>query len=114
MVVGGFGQDAWAVSPWLTFDAGVRYDATTGAANAPVSPRAGWTLARSGGRTTFSGSAGLFADTLPLAALGFSALPSRQVVTFDADGHASTVDRWDKAHMTYWYSKIANWQSTAP
>ena len=31
-----------------------------------------------------------------------------------ADGHASTVARWDQAHMTYWYSKIANWQSTAP
>ena len=50
MVVGGFGQDAWAVSPWLTFDAGVRYDATTGAANAPSrrAPAGPWHAAAAG------------------------------------------------------------------
>jgi prepilin-type N-terminal cleavage/methylation domain-containing protein/prepilin-type processing-associated H-X9-DG protein len=31
-----------------------------------------------------------------------------------ADGHAASVARWDAAQMTYWYDKMANWQSTAP
>jgi prepilin-type N-terminal cleavage/methylation domain-containing protein/prepilin-type processing-associated H-X9-DG protein len=31
-----------------------------------------------------------------------------------ADGHAAPANRWDAANMTYWYDKMANWQSTAP
>jgi prepilin-type N-terminal cleavage/methylation domain-containing protein/prepilin-type processing-associated H-X9-DG protein len=31
-----------------------------------------------------------------------------------ADGHAAAVQHWEPSHMTYWYSKNANWQSTAP
>jgi prepilin-type N-terminal cleavage/methylation domain-containing protein/prepilin-type processing-associated H-X9-DG protein len=31
-----------------------------------------------------------------------------------ADGHASSATHWQSAHMTYWYDKMANWQSTAP
>lgn len=80
-----FVQDKWTARPWLTIDAGVRYDETTAVTDPPPAPRVGWTI-NSGGRTTISGSAGLFADAFPLAALAYPSLPARQVVEASADG----------------------------
>jgi prepilin-type processing-associated H-X9-DG protein len=31
-----------------------------------------------------------------------------------ADGHVTAFQRWEDRQMTYWYTKLANWQSTPP
>ena len=80
--VGLFAEDAWSARSWLTLDVGVRYDATTAADEPPLSPRVGWTIGHDGARTTISGSAGLFANAMPLGALAFATLPAR-VFTFE-------------------------------
>jgi hypothetical protein len=80
-----FVQDRWTVRPWLTIDAGLRYDETTAVSDPAPAPRVGWTIG-SGGRTTISGSAGLFADTFPLAALAYPSLPERQIVDSSSEG----------------------------
>jgi hypothetical protein len=88
--VGLFAQDRWRPRPWLTVDTGVRYDQTANVSGTRVSPRAGWTMSLNADRTTFSGSAGVFTDRMPLAALAFAALPARQIVTFDTEGQVLT------------------------
>jgi hypothetical protein len=87
--VGLFVQDRWTPRAWLTIDAGVRSDETTTVGDPPVSPRVGWTLGSATGRTTFSGSVGLFSDILPLDAQGFTQLPVRTLVSVDALGSAA-------------------------
>ena len=59
--VGAFAQDRWTVRPWLTLDAGVRYDWSS-SARAALSPRVAWTIKLPDGASTFGGSAGIYAD----------------------------------------------------
>jgi hypothetical protein len=88
--VSAFAQDNWSARPWLTLDVGVRADRTSAAAQTVASPRLGWSIGSNGGHTTLSGSAGLFADAVPLDALAFAALPARVVTQFDRDGIPDT------------------------
>jgi hypothetical protein len=85
--IGAFVQDTWTALPWLTLDAGIRYDRVSAAAEAALSPRLAWTIKPNGGMT-ISGSAGLFADKLVLAALAFPYQPTRVVQAFDVNGAA--------------------------
>lgn len=89
--VGTFVDDTWTAAPWLTVDAGVRYDRTSAAAAATATPRIAWTIKPASGGASVSGSAGLFADKLVLDALAFPSFPSRTEQTFDASGVASGV-----------------------
>ncbi len=86
--VGIFADDSWTAAPWMTVDAGVRYDRTGAAAAATVTPRIAWTMKRAHGGASLSGSAGLFADKLVLGALAFPSFPSRTEQVFDASGAA--------------------------
>ena len=85
---GVFADDSWTVSPSITIDTGVRYDHTT-AAGGRFSPRTAWTIKLPDGRSTISGSAGLFADKLPLDVRTFPSLPGRLIQTFDPFGALS-------------------------
>ena len=80
-----FARDTWTVSPAVTIDAGVRYDQTTGMGRT-VSPRTAFTVQLPDGRSTISGSVGLFGDKLPLEALVFPSLQPRTIQSFDASG----------------------------
>jgi hypothetical protein len=98
--VGLFAQDRWSALPWLTLDAGVRYDETTSAGDPPLSPRVGWTIGR-GDRATISGSVGLLSDAVPLSAQTFGGLPTREMAIVDPAASAATrvsvpngVDPW--------------------
>ena len=84
--VGAFAQDTWRASPWLTIDAGLRYDRTTAAADATIAPRVGWTLKPADSGSSFSGSAGWYADKLVPGALAFPAEQPRAIQLFDAAG----------------------------
>jgi len=88
--VGVFLEGHWTARPWLTVDAGLRYDDATRAGDPPPSPRVGWTMSRDKGRLTLSGSAGLFADALPLNALAFPSLPERVISVPGPDGAITT------------------------
>ena len=88
---GVFVQGHWTARPWLTVDAGLRYDDTTNAGDPPPSPRFGWTMSRDQGRTTLSGSVGLFADAMPLNALAFPLLPVRVIAVPGPDGTTTTI-----------------------
>ncbi|HEX3704275.1 MAG TPA: hypothetical protein VHU82_13165, partial [Vicinamibacterales bacterium] len=72
---GAFADDTWSAAPWLTVDAGVRYDRTTAAAAATVTPRIAWTLKPKHSGASVSGSAGLFADKIVIGALAFPSFP---------------------------------------
>ncbi len=82
---GFFVQDRWAVSPRLSLDAGVRYDSSSSVGSA-ASPRVAWTYKLPWGDSSFAGSAGVFADKVPLLAYAFTGGQSRLVETFDASG----------------------------
>jgi hypothetical protein len=82
-----FVQDMWTALPWLTVDAGVRYDRATSIGGA-VSPRVAWTAKWPGTSSTIGGSVGIFTDKLPLEALAFPAFAPRLVQTFDGEGQA--------------------------
>jgi len=73
---GAFVQDAWSVSNGFTLDSGVRIDRASAAVRPRVSPRLAWTW-KLAGDTTVGGNVGLFANTLPLAALTYPQLPAR-------------------------------------
>jgi hypothetical protein len=76
---GAYAQDTWTPRSWLTVDSGLRYDTTSAIGDHTLSPRVAWT-AKAGRRgTTLGGSAGLFADKIPLDALSFASLPARIV-----------------------------------
>ena len=84
MEEGIFIEDEWNPRPSFVMDAGIRYDRFSAIGSAAVSPRLAWTLKRDNDRTSISGSVGIFADKLVLAALAFPAFPTRVVQTFDA------------------------------
>jgi len=84
-----FADDTWTAAPWLTVDAGVRYDRTSAAAAGTVTPRVAWTIKPAHGHASLSGSAGLFADKLVLGALAFPSFPSRTEQVFDVSGAPS-------------------------
>jgi hypothetical protein len=84
--IGVFGQDTWRASPWLTIDAGLRYERTTAAADATVAPRVGWTIKLADSGSSFTGSAGWFADKLVPGALTFAAQQPRAIQISDAAG----------------------------
>ena len=81
-----FVDDAWTASSWLTIDSGVRYDRTSQAAAATVTPRLAFTMKPKHTGASISGSAGLFADKLVLEALAFPFFPGRTVQTFENGG----------------------------
>ncbi len=83
--LGAFVQDTWTPAAFLTFDAGIRYDATSGLGHT-VSPRSAWTVKLPDGRSTIGGSVGFYGDKLPLEAMVFPALQARTVQAFDATG----------------------------
>ena len=106
-----FVQDTWKAGSSLTIDSGVRVDRTSSAAAAAVSPRLAWTM-KAGETTSVSGSAGLYADKIPLGALAFPAMPPRALQLFDVSGapagapivfrdatasplHVPRAERWD-------------------
>ena len=84
--VGAYAQDTWTASPWLTIDAGVRYDRTAAAPEPALSPRVGWTIKAGHHGASLSGSAGLFADKLLPEALAFPLFQARAVQAFDGSG----------------------------
>jgi len=88
---GAFVEGHWTARPWLTVDAGLRYDDTSNAGDPPPSPRFGWTISPDKGRTTLSGSAGLFADAMPLNALAFQSLPVRVISVPGPDGATTSI-----------------------
>ena len=93
-----FAQDAWTPRPWLIVDAGVRYDRVGAIGAGAVSPRVAWTIKRDDGRTSISGSEGIFADKLVLGALAFPAFPTRLVQEFDTFGAPAGLPiRYDNA-----------------
>jgi hypothetical protein len=83
--LGLFVQDRWTLSPRVTIDAGTRLDWSTSASMA-FSPRVAWTVKLPWGDSTFGGSAGLFADKIPLEAYAFTAGQGRVVEEFDPSG----------------------------
>jgi hypothetical protein len=72
--LGVYFQDEWKASPWLTFNAGLRYDLqfleTVNTDTNNLSPRVGFAWVPSDSRRTIvRGSAGLFFDRVPLRAV---------------------------------------------
>jgi hypothetical protein len=80
-----FVHDTWTVSPAVTIDGGVRYDATT-ATGQTWSPRVAWTVKLPGNNSTIGGSVGLFGDKVPLEARVFPSLPGRMIQSYDESG----------------------------
>ena len=86
-------QDTWTPVGPLTVDAGVRLDRSDTHDQARLLPRGSWTLKLDGGRLTLLGSAGWFADVLPLRTQAFTVMPSRLVTTYGASGVALATQR---------------------
>ncbi len=80
-----FLQDTWTVSPSLTVDVGARYDRTT-SIGGTFSPRLAATAKLPGGKTTVTGSVGLFGDKLALEAYAFPLLGARVIQEYGPDG----------------------------
>jgi hypothetical protein len=70
-------QDAWTPRPWVTIDAGVRYDRMTAIGDTTLVPRLAWTVKTNHDELSISGSVGLYGDKVPLAALAFPSMPAR-------------------------------------
>jgi hypothetical protein len=117
-----FAQDRWTVSPRITIDAGARVDWSS-SARAVLSPRVAWTIKLPFGDTTFGGSAGWFADKIPLEAYAFRSGQARLVETWDATGRLTssvlfsntTAGPWDTPVATRWDFELghrftAGWQ----
>ena len=102
-----FAQDRWTVTPWLTLDAGVRYDwaSTSGPA---LSPRAAWTIKLPGGQTTLGGSAGIYADKIPLAAYAFGSGQTRLVQTWNASGALTSSILFSNVRSGTWATPLAS------
>ncbi len=83
--VGAFAQDRWTARSWFTLDAGVRYDWSS-TSRAALSPRVAWTIKLPDGASTLGGSAGIYADKIPLSAYAFASGQPRLVQTWDAGG----------------------------
>ena len=82
---GFFVQDRWTISPRVSLDAGARFDESSAFGSA-MSPRVAWTVKLPLGDSTLAGSAGLFADKVPLQAYAFAEGQGRLVETWDASG----------------------------
>lgn len=112
---GVFVQDSWTASSWLTLDAGVRVDRSSGASPA-VAPRLAWTAKLPIGDTTLGGSVGRFSDKLPLEVYGFAMEQPRLVQTWDAAGAVAssvlysnrTAERLDIPTATRWEVELAH------
>ncbi len=105
--VGAFAQDRWTVRPWFTLDAGVRYDwATT--SGATLSPRVAWTIELPDGTSTVGGSAGIYADKIPLSAYAFAGEQPRLVQTWDATGALTSSVLFTNVRTGTWPTPIAS------
>jgi hypothetical protein len=98
---GAFLQDRWTVRPWLTLDAGLRWDRSSWARDA-VSPRAAWTIGLPGGQSTVGGSAGWYADKIPLLAYAFAGGQSRTVETWDDGGDRTSAVTFTNGRTARW------------
>jgi len=112
---GFFAQDRWTVSPRITVDAGARYDWSSSARPA-FSPRVAWTVKLPLGETTFGGSAGIFADKIPLEAQAFQAGQPRLVQSWDEAGTMTSAvlftnvaaATWDTPTATRWNLELGH------
>ena len=105
--VGGFAQDRWTVRSWFTVDAGIRYDWSS-TSRAALSPRVAWTIKLPGGASTFGGSAGVYADKIPLQAYAFADGQSRLMQTWDASGAMTSSVLFTNARTGTWSTPIAS------
>jgi outer membrane receptor protein involved in Fe transport len=112
---GVFVQDSWTATPWLTLDAGVRDDQSSGTKPA-IAPRLAWIAKLPLGDTTLGGSVGRFSDKLPLEVYGFATEQPRLVETLDAAGGVAsailysnrTAGRLDIPTATRWEVELAH------
>jgi carboxypeptidase family protein/TonB-dependent receptor-like protein len=86
MEASAFVDDEWNPRPSIIVNAGVRVDRFGAIADNTVSPRLAWTLKPGDGRTSVSGSVGLFVDKFVLGALAFPEFPTRVVQAFTPAG----------------------------
>jgi len=82
-----FVQDKWLLTPWLTFDVGLRYDRDSIAAKNNVAPRLGFVIVPwRAGHTAIRGGFGVFFDKIPLNVATFDQMPIRIITRFAPDG----------------------------
>ncbi|MGE0129235.1 MAG: carboxypeptidase regulatory-like domain-containing protein [Blastocatellales bacterium] len=84
---GAFGQDHWALTPKLAFDAGVRFERQGITGTSRFAPRIGfaWTpFAHQ--QTVIRGGVGVFYDRVPLSIYAFDRYPEQVVTKYAPDG----------------------------